>query len=331
MQLLPGGGGAVRARIALGVCLSWLLLGCAALPTLTVRPEEYRLFRAARVAPTLEERLSAAHRYLREVPGGRHTRQLRKWFDAAEARYYAAAFNRLPNLYAYREALPHGPHIEDVRSRIAWLEGRSKRRSERELAEERRISATQGRLVDADTQRRAFVAAFKDWTMRLTRIQSFGEPTSELADETIFAFRLSPPQGSCRGDSCKKLLQLSYEVPGERELVARVALLEVQLELERGLLARARLAGPELWTRLAEALSLRPLPTPTPEQRADAVYRSSLLVSALLEPSMPAASGAVSAQPPVGIGRKCRGLHARMLAAPTSTEDDSIEIAPAAP
>jgi hypothetical protein len=315
--------------MALAAC--WPLLGCAAMPTLTERPEEYRLFRAARVAPTLEERLGAAHRYLREVPGGRHTQELRKWFDAAEERYYFSAFNRLPNLYAYRDALPNGPHIEDVRSRIAWLEGRSKRRSEHELAEERRIAATQGRLVDADAKRRAFVATFKDWTMRLTRIKTFGEPTSELADETIFAFRLSPPQGTCRGDECKKLLQLSYEVPGDRELVPRVALLEIQLELERGLLSRARLAGPELWTRLAEALSMRPLPTPTPEERADAIYRSSLLVSALLEPTMPAASCTVAAQRPVVIERKCAGLHARMLAASAGSEDDSIEIAPALP
>ena len=321
----------MKARRVALVCASWALLGCASLPTLTERPEEYRLFRAARVAPTLEERLNAAHRYLREVPGGRHTKQLRKWFDAAEERYYAAAFNRLPNLYAYREALPSGPHIEDVRARIAWLEGRSQRRSDQELAEDQRIAATQGKLLDADANRRAFVTTFKDWTMRLTRIASFGEPTSELAGETIFAFRLSPPQGTCRGDECKKLLQLSYEVPGERELVPRVALLEVQLDLERGLLARARLGGPELWTRLAEALSLRPLPTPTPEERADAIYRSSLLVSALLEPALPAATCTVAAQPPVVIERKCGGLRARMVAASTGTEDDSIEIAPAAP
>ena len=71
----------LRAMV-LAAC--WPLLGCAAMPTLTERPEEYRLFRAARVAPTLEERLGAAHRYLREVPGGRHTQELRKWFDAAE-------------------------------------------------------------------------------------------------------------------------------------------------------------------------------------------------------------------------------------------------------
>jgi hypothetical protein len=318
-------------RLALVLTLASATFGCAALPTLTERPEEYRLYRAARVAPTLEERLSAAHRYLREVPGGRHTPQLRKWFDSAEERYYLAAFDRLPNLYAYRQALPSGPHIEDVRSRIAWLEGRRQRRSDQELSVERQIAATQGRLVDADVKRRAFVATFKDWTMRLTRIKTFGEPTSELADETIFAFRLSPPPGSCRADDCKKLLQLSYEVPGERELVPRVALLEVQLELERGLLARARLAGPELWTRLAEALSLRPLPTPTPEERADAIYRASLLVSALLEPTMPAATCSVAAQPPVVIERKCAGLHARMLAAPVSTDDDSLEIAPVAP
>ena len=319
-------------RAAWSLLLLGSALGCAALPTLTERPEEYHLFRTARVAPTLEERLRAADRYLREVPGGPHTKQLRAWFDPTEEKYFLTAFNRLPNLYAYRDALPRGPHIEDVRSRIAALEAKRAQRVERESDEDARIRATQTRLADADHQRRAFVATFKEWTARLTRIKTFGEPTSELSGETIFAFRLSEPRGSCQGDHCRKLLQLSYEVPGERELVARAALLEVQLELERGQLQRARLAGPELWTRLAEALSLQPLPSPTPAQRADAVNRAQLLVRALLEPALPSAEcpDAVVVAPVV-LQRVCRGLTARMVAGPSAMEDDSLEIAPAGP
>ena len=317
---------------------AWLVVllssvpGCAALPTLTERPEEYHLFRSARVAPTLEERLTAADRYLREVPGGRHTRQLRAWYDATEERYFLAAFNRLPNLYAYRAALPRGPHIEDVRSRIAALEGKRKQRSERESDEDARIRATQARLDDADRQRRAFVATFKDWTAHLVRIKTFGEPTSELSDDTIFAFRLREPRGTCQGDRCKKLLRLDYQVPGERELVARAALLEVQLELDRGLLQRARLAGPELWTRLAEALSLRALPSPSPGQRADAVNRAQLLIRALLEPAFPSAECPDAVvEAPVVLQRTCRGLSTRMVAGQNTLEDDTLEIAPAAP
>lgn len=308
-----------------------LAFGCASLPTLTERPEHYQLYRAARVAPTLEARLQAASRYLHEVPDGPHQRQLRHWFGPAEERYFLASFSRLPNLYAYREALPNGPHIEDVKSRIAVLEAKRAHLALRDQDENERIAATQGHLREVDAQRRAFVTTFKEWMARLTKITTFGEPTSELADETIFAFRLSEPRGACHGDSCRKLLQLSYEVPGERELVKRAALLEVQLELERGLLQRARLAGPELWTRLAEALALRPLPNPTPEERADAVNRSALLVRALLEQVLPAAECEVAAQAPAVVERKCHGLSARMLAGQNATDDDSIEIAPAAP
>ena len=307
-------------------------LGCASLPTLTERPEHYQLFRTARVAPTLEERLRAADRYLHEVPGGPHIKQLRDWFGPAEEKYFLSAFDRLPNLYAYQAALPRGPHSEDVRSRIATLEARRSQKRQRLSDEDARIRATQTRLVEADRQRRAFVSTFKEWTTRLTQIKTFGEPTSELNDTTIFAFRLSEPRGTCQGDRCHKLLQLNYEVPGQRELVARAALLEVQLDLERGLLQRARLAGPELWTRLAEALSLQPMPSPTPEQRADALNRALLLVRALLEASLPAAAcpdAVVSG--PVLLQRSCRGLTARMLAGQNPTEDDSLEIAPAAP
>ncbi len=307
-------------------------LGCAALPTLTERPEQYHLYRAARIAPTLEERLRAADRYLHEVPGGPHTRQLRNWFGPTEEKYFLSGFNRLANLYAYEAALPRGPHIEDVKSRIAALELKRARRVTTQTDEDARIVATQARLADADSKRRAFVATFKDWTARLIKINTFGQPTSELGDETIFAFRLSEPRGSCQGDSCKKLLQLSYDVPGERELMARAALLEIQLDLDRGLLQRARLAGPELWTRLAEALSLRPLPSPTPEERADSVNRALMLVRALLEPALPAGECPdTPTAPPIVLERTCRGLRARMSAAPSAADDDSLEIAPASP
>lgn len=304
---------------------------CAVLPTLTERPESYALYRSARVAPTLEERLQAAQRYLREVPNGPHTEQLRVWFAGAEEKYFLQAFARLPNLYAYRAALPNGPHIEDVNSRIRALEKRAAGRVARRTEEEARIAETQTHLAEADAQRRAFVATFRDWATRLSKIDSFGQPISALSATTSAAFGLSEPRGSCAGDACRKLLELRYEVPGERELVERTAVLAVELELERGLLRRARLAGPELWTRLAEALSLRALPSPTRTERDDAVKRVSQMVRALLEPTLPEAECDVPASPPLALSRQCRGLRVRMLAAASPTDPDSLEIAPSEP
>lgn len=310
------------------VLLCGALQGCASMPTLSERPEEYHLYRKARIAPTEEERLRAAHRYLREFPKGAHRKQLERWFVRAEEEYYLKAFRRLPELHAYMEALPDGPHIEEVKARIAAIKAQRARRAEHAQVEDRKIRATQGRLAEADASRRAFVATFKEWTARVATIQTFGQPTSELDHETIFAFRLSQPAGMCAGDRCRKLLELEYEVPGERELVSRVALLEVQLELEAGLLARARLAGPELWTRLAEALSLSPLPRPSPEQRADALNRSVLLVRAVLEPTLPAAECERHVEPPVVLERACRGVRARMVAGQSPAEDDVLEVQP---
>jgi hypothetical protein len=316
-----------RARGWLAIGLLAFSVGCAALPTLSERPEEYALYRAARVAPTLEERLRAADRYLREAPTGPHRKQLRAWFNREEEKYYLRAFNRLAALYAYEAALPQGPHIAEVKARIATLEARRVQSQRKVSAEDRAIAEGQARLSRADAERRAFVSVFKEWTLRFTRIRTFGEPTSELDDETIFAFRLSAPRGACRGDSCKKLIEIRYQVPGERQLLQRVSLLEVQLELERGLLGSARLAGPELWTRLGEALSLRPLPNPSPEERADAVRRSSLLIKALLEQRFPAASCEVQATSAV-IERACHGQRVRMVAGAGGADDDFLEIAP---
>jgi hypothetical protein len=318
-----------RARL-LVLLLMCVVSACASVPTLSERPENYHLYRAARIAPTQEERLRAAFRYLHEAPGGPRRQQLRSWFDKAEAQYYRDAFGSRPRLYAYERALPQGPHIAEVRSRISALEAKQSARSQHEIEQDERIAASQERLAQADASRRAFVTVFKEWTSRLTRIKTFGQPTSELDHETIFAFRLSPPHGVCQGDLCRKLLQLGYEVPGDRELVVRAALLEVELRLERGLLQGARVAGPELWTRLAEALSLEPLPSPSPEQRADAINRSGLLVRALLEPMLPAAECELKAEPPVVLERSCRGLRARMLAGQSTVEDDALEVEPSA-
>jgi hypothetical protein len=298
------------------------------LPTLTERPEEYQLYRAARTAPTEEERLRAAYRYLREVGQGPHTVQLRAWFTKAEERYYLTAFNSLPRLHAYVAALPRGPHIDEVRSRIDWLEQRQARRRGRKSLEQARFQETEARLAEAEASRRQFVATFRDWTERLSRISSFGEPTSELDHTTIFAFRLSAPRGKCRGDLCRKLLQPSYEVPGEGGLMTRTALLEVQLVLDRGRLSGARVAGPALFTRLAEALSLRALPSPSESERSDALDRCKLLVRGALEAALPAQECEVEPEGPALLERRCRGVRARMLAGADPSEDDVIEIEP---
>lgn len=318
-------------RSSCAALLALIATGCAAMPTLMERPESYALYRTARIAPTLEERLGAAQRYLREEPRGPHAEQLRVWFLGAEEQYFLRAFDRLPHLYAYRAALPTGPHIEDVRTRISVLEKRKTRRTERDIEEDARIAATQAHLAEADAQRRAFVATFKDWTLRLSKIDSFGKPTSELSQDTVRALGTGDPRGPCQGDRCRKLIEVRYEVPGERELVERAALLEVELVLERGLLRLARISGPELWTRLAEALSVRALPSPTPEQRADALNRAALLVRALLEPALPAVECDLAPAPPLVLSRQCRGLRVRMLAGATPTDDDSLEIAPSTP
>lgn len=317
-----------RAWSALVLLGCAALAGCASMPTLTERPEEYHLYRAARVAPTEEQRLRAAQRYLREYPKGAHRKQLEHWFVRAEEEYYLKAFRRLPELHAYMEALPDGPHIAEVKARIAAIAAQRARKSEQAQLEDRKIAATQTRLAEADAARRAFVATFKDWVSRLVKVRSFGQPTSELDHETIFAFRLSQPTAVCAGERCRKLLELEYEVPGERELLSRAAVVEIELELEAGLLSRVRVAGPELWTRLAEALSLTPLPNPSLEQRADALNRSALLVRAVLEPVLPAAECERKSEPPVVLERSCRGLRARMVAGQTPAEDDMVEFMP---
>src|SRR5262249_3494945 len=109
----PGrGGGGRMMRIMRGAALALALSGAGC--SFFAAPGDYAAYRATRVAPTLEERLAAAQRYLRDRPQGAFQDEVRAAFDHAEGVYYGSKRGSITGLYAYLEALPSGPHHEEA-------------------------------------------------------------------------------------------------------------------------------------------------------------------------------------------------------------------------
>src|SRR5215472_17360668 len=98
VSVLPGGHAVRRGRLAFAAAV--LIGGCATGRQLVSPRTEYRLYRRAALAPTVEERLGAANRYLHAAPNGVYAAELRSWFAPAESTYVKRAHDELPLLLA---------------------------------------------------------------------------------------------------------------------------------------------------------------------------------------------------------------------------------------
>jgi hypothetical protein len=309
-----------------------LLSGCAPLwQQMSAEPEDYQAYRRTRIAPTLEGRLAASWRYLRERPDGRFRSDVSGWFRGTEAQYYSRATNSIPRLETYLATLPNGPHAELAAERLVELrlaEQHERRHKERSLSEAR---AVQGRLSAADRMRREFVAQIKAWIVRLASIKSWGGRTHELDHELIYEFRLREPAARCSTDLCTKMLSLPYAIPEQRTIGERRAVFDVQIALERGGVSAARLTGPELFSRIGEALSLAPVGPSALQARTEAIARTVQLVNGAIEPTLPAARCTAEAIGTIVLARECDGVRFEVVAAGGPEDEDRIEVRPVRP
>lgn len=296
------------ARALLLLALLWTALSCASTARVTGDFGEYRSYRQFRVATTLEAKLGAAEQYLHDYPHGSYEQEVRAWYGPAEDRYFKLSWNTLPRLRAYLDALPHGPHAEDVADRIGQLEMRrvfAERREQRLLGHAQEIES---RLARAANQRRGFVHEFSRLTELLAATRTFGEPTSELAAGLLHRFRERPPLLHCEADQCQKIFPFRYAVPEDQVLTERSIDVTLHVRLERGLVQELSLSGPELLTRVAEAISVRAVPPLNPQARAEALGQALEIVSAALDLALPKERCEVEAVSPVVLERRCEGV-----------------------
>ena len=167
-----------RRRLLLALGLAIATGGCAVGNQLISSRGDYRLYRQARLAPTLEERLAAGNRYLHVAPNGPYAEELNAWFRATERAYLARAHDQLPKLTAYLEVVPDGPSVADVKARIEELETAAGFAEGRETARNQRVEALEVGLERAAAQRKAFISDLTTLVGLLAGVRSFNQPVS---------------------------------------------------------------------------------------------------------------------------------------------------------
>jgi hypothetical protein len=306
--------------------------GCAVGNQLVSSHGDYRLYRQTRLAPTLEERLAAGNRYLHEAPQGPYAEELNVWFRTTERAYLARAHDQLPKLTTYLALLPDGPSVAEVKARIDELQTAAGFAEGRETARNQRVEALEAGLERAAAQRKAFIADLTTFVGLLAGVRSFNQPVSALPAELLARVGVADPAAGCPLDLCEKTLSPRFAIPHARsQLVPREASYSVEIAVSGGLVVAARLRGRELFSRIGEALDLRPVSFGDPQSRAEAIGRALSIVGNALGAALAAEGCERPAVSPIVLDRACDGLHVTVTAAIDAGNDDVIAFGADAP
>ena len=328
VRLLPGVHAVNRVALLLLLAGAPSVASCVSIARVTGDFGDYRSYRQTRVANTLEERLGASERYLRDYPKGDYHEAVRRWFAPQEKRYLRLSWDNLPRLRAYLDVMPHGPHSVVVTERITEPESRrifSDRRDQRVLD---RAQGFEARLAEAAEQRRAFLRELTQLTKLLASTRSYGEPTSALDPELLLRFQVRRPVGHCDGDLCSKVFSFRFAVPEHKALALRLAEVTLEIILERGLVQQLALSGKELFARVAEAVTVRAVPPNNAQANSEALGQALEVVSGALDGPLPAARCTASAVSPVVLARRCDGVRAEVVTSTEPGEPDRIVVRP---
>lgn len=311
-------------RSALAVVAA-LAAGCAVGNQLVSSRDAYSLYRATRLAPTVEARLGAANRYLHVAPDGPYAPELRVWFSRAERTYVVRAHDELPLLLAYAKSLPDGPSIQAVRDRIEELESAARFAKKRETARTEHVESLEAQLAHAAEQRKAFIAELAAWISALAQVRSYGQPLAALPADVRERLAIAEPAAGCPLDVCARSSGPRFAIPASgTQLIPREAAYVVELSLPSGSVAGLRLHGRELFSRVGEALDLRPVSFADPLSRAEAIGRALSIVGNSLGPELSADGCERPAVSPIVLERACDGVHVVVTAAVDPGSDDEI-------
>jgi hypothetical protein len=280
------------------------------------------------MAETVEAKLAASYTYVRRRPMGRYVDEVRAWFQPATRAYLSAFWSDRSRLEAFLDAVPAGAAADRAAARLVELRLSEEYRLAREHAFDDKVRAIDRHLAEADRGRRFLTSEVTTWIRRLAAIRTWGGRTSELPHDLIHAFRLSPPEAVCTETTCQKTLVFDYAVPDGKRQSAREALVDVGLELDDGAVARGWVKGPELFTRLGEAMRVAAIPSGDWLARAEAIGQTAQLVALGIEPQMPSSRCAREAVSPVVLLRICDGIELRVVSAMSLGQEDTITIGP---
>jgi hypothetical protein len=317
--------------------MTWLVAFVAALSVTscgplgtraTVSEGEYAAYRRYALAPSLEQKLAASYDYLRAHPRGAYHAEIAAWFSRTSADYVQRSWGDAPHLRKFLTAVPQGPEASRAAARLVELELTAAYRKGRERAFDTKVERLETRLAVAEAGRRRLVTDLTTWIRRLAAIRTWGAPKSELDHELIFAYRLSEPEARCDEAACDKTLVVDYAVPEGHAESDRQAVYDVGLRLERGGVRAAWISGPDLFTRLGEAVSVRAVDSADWVARAEAIGNATQVIALAVEPVLPARRCAADAVSPVVLRRVCDGVSLSVVSAVELGEEDRVVVEP---
>lgn len=294
---------------------------------------EYGAYRQTRVGPTFEARLAASHAYLKKYPHGAYADEVRGYFEEAEPVFFRSRERDPRGLASYLETLPSGPHAREVRSRLAAIRENTSGPDSLSVAAE----ATEARLAANAKARERAASELTFFVDGLTDPEAYAGPLPQGPADLLVAFALALPAPVCKpadiGRLCEKEVTADFVVPSPNGVVERQMSYVVTLaEDASGRPTRARIEGEELFSRLEEARSIRPIDPTSVDDRVAAVARAVELVTASFEARV---SGDSSCRKDVRVPEvahfECKGMRAVAIAGTEPGAPDVIELGPVTP
>jgi hypothetical protein len=306
-------------------------IACADVANRAIVPvPEYTDYRAFRVANTAEHKLGAGYEYLKRHPDGTYRDEVRLWLGRASKAYVRSAWDDPRRLEAFLAEVPAGPVADRAVVRMVELTVHSEYQSERDRVLDERAERLVHRLADAEEGRRALVVGVAGWAKRLSAIRNWGARTSELDGDIIYHFRLTEPAARCTETECVKTVMVSYAVPEGKAQSDREAVYDVGMRLEDGGVRAVWITGPELFTRLGEAVNVAAVSSTDLVGRAEAIGQATQVIALAIEQAFPSARCTVEAVSPVVLHRRCDGAELRVVSAVELGDEDRIVVAPTA-
>ena len=101
------------------------------------------------------------------------------------------------------------------------------------------------------------------------------------------------------------------------------------MRMEKGGVRAAWITGPELFTRLGEAVRVAAISPTDLVARAEAIGQATQVIASAVEAVLPASRCAAEAVSPVVLHRVCDGVELRVVSAMELAEEDRIVVEPA--
>jgi hypothetical protein len=320
-----------RAFLVVAFAGAWALAGCAEMSRrLTVSVDEFASYRRFRTAPTVESKLGASFDYLRQNPRGSYHDEVARWLHHTEVGYVVRAWDDPLRLRAFLSAVPLGPYASKAAERLVELELADEYRARYDRAFDLKVRRMEQGLAKAEAGRRELLHGIVAWARRLAAIRTWGRPLSDLDDDLLFAFRLDPPGARCKDEVCERTISIAYGIPEAGAQSARQAIYDVGMRLEHGGVRAAWLTGPDLFTRIGEAVRVSAVDPSDLGSRAEAIGQAAQMIALAVEPSLPFSRCAADAVSPVVVRRTCDGVDLRVITATELGEEDRIAIEPVA-